>query len=107
MGAVKKLVDLDAHFIGAGGPGTFDADGSQSAVRTGVGVVMNCPCGCDRDLYVPFANPLDGKPQRGPQGWQRAGDTIDTLTLSPSVLRKGPGSCGWHGWIRNGEAVGC
>lgn len=66
---------------------------------------MGCPCGCGAGLYVPFANPLDGGPQYGPQGWQRAGDTVDTLTLSPSVLRLGPASCGWHGWIRDGKAI--
>lgn len=105
--ATKKLIDLEAYFIGAGGPGVSNADGSEAEDRHGVGVAMNCPCGCDRGLFVPFANPLDGKPQHGPQGWQRTGDTIETLTLSPSVLRKGPESCGWHGWIRNGEAVQC
>jgi hypothetical protein len=63
-------------------------------------------------LYVPFANPLDGGEcyeQRDgkPWGWARIGDTIDTLTLSPSVQRGEPCPKKWHGWISNGEARSC
>ena len=69
---------------------------------------MNCPCGCDSELYVPFANPIDGGPQYSRQGWKRTGETVDTLTLRPSVLRpKDWGGCGWHGFITDGHAVEC
>lgn len=76
----------------------------NGVTRTGVGVQLECPCGCDNGLWVPFAEPLDGGPPVE-RGWSRTGDTIDTLTLSPSVLRVG--GCGWHGWIRDGQAVSC
>lgn len=107
---VKKLVDLNASFVGAGGEGVWDAQGNPAPVRTGVAVFMDCPCGkCGKELCVPFANPLDGKEAIYPNnGWQRVGETIETLTLSPSVLRTPEyGGCGWHGYIRNGEAVEC
>ena len=102
-GAVK-LTDLEPHFIGAGGEGITRADGSPAPERHGVGLMCNCPCGCDRQLYVPFANPLDGgSPIDARQGWQRTGDTFETLTLTPSILRKGPETCGWHGFVTDGE----
>lgn len=62
-------------------------------------------------MYVPFKNPLDGGPGCGggnPE-WERTGDTIETLTLRPSIQRKqinGEG-CTWHGYITNGEATAC
>lgn len=91
-----KLRDLNATFLDSAG-----------GIR-GAGVQMDCPCG-DRDenhqLFVPFKVALDGSTRPGDKGWDRTGDTIDTLTLSPSVLRVH--DCKWHGWIRNGEAVSC
>jgi hypothetical protein len=90
-----KLTDLHPVFLGG-------ADG-----RTGVGVQFDCPCGADDSpCYVPFANPLDDGPQYGAQGWQRTGETFDTLTLTPSILRTfSTCGCQWHGWITNGEVV--
>jgi hypothetical protein len=125
-----QLTELHPAFMGAGGEGisTPGPDpcpqcagagcddchhtGKQyvpAPERHGVGVRLDCPCG-NRDkghqLYVPFANPLDGGPpmQTGKNnGWQRTGETFETLTLTPSILRRG--SCGWHGFITNGEIV--
>lgn len=84
--------------------------------RTGVGVIFACPCGNsgeDHECYVPFANPLDGGPALDPSawsgsgGWQRTGETFETLSLSPSIFRrKSLGGCGWHGWITNGNVTG-
>lgn len=105
-----RLVDLNPTWLGAGGEGVFRKNASgelePAPERHGVGVMCDCPCGCDQRLYVPFANPLDGGPSLEPRGWQRTGDTFETLTLSPSILRApGKGGCGWHGWIRNGEVI--
>lgn len=102
-----RLVDLKPQFLNAGGEGVSNADGTPAAVRTGVGVLLNCPCGDaseQHQLYVPFANPLDGGPalQTGKDnGWQRTGETFETLTLTPSILRIN--GCGWHGFITDGE----
>jgi hypothetical protein len=35
--------------------------------------------------------------------WQRAGETFETLTLSPSVDASAAGC--WHGFVTNGEAA--
>ena len=105
-----KLTDLNARFIGAGGEGVTKADGSPSPERTGVGIIFDCPCGCGDETLAQFDNPLDGKPKlegRHPT-WKRTGDTIETLTLRPSIKRtKNASECGWHGFITDGEAVGC
>lgn len=31
----------------------------------------------------------------------------NSLSASPSLHASGEGSCGWHGWLRNGELVEC
>lgn len=95
-----RLSALNAKFV------------SMMGEKSQIAVIMDCPCGCQHKLYVPFANPIGGgKPDDSSVLWQRTGETIDTLTLSPSVHRspaKGtPCPKAWHGWIRNGEAVPC
>lgn len=123
-----RLVDLHPKFIGSGGEGVSQPSDQPCLAclgkgcpdchqtgkeyepaprREGVGVCFDCPCGNvdqGHQCFVPFANPLDGGPPIDPpRGWQREGDTFDTLTLSPSILRVG--GCGWHGFIRNGEVI--
>ncbi len=110
------LSQLDAKFVGSGGEGVYDINGYPVPRRDGIGLIFKCPCGkhdeCDR-VFVTFANPLDGGPalDRGYTAdkplptWQRTGDTIETITLSPSILRTDPDGCQWHGWVRNGNAV--
>lgn len=123
-----RLTELKPRWIGAGGEGVFQPStrpcplcsgvGCEKCHQTGkeyepaperhgVGVVLDCPCGKQDEqhqLYVPFAQPLDGGPALdAKRGWQRTGDTFDTLTLTPSILRMG--SCGWHGFITNGEVI--
>jgi hypothetical protein len=103
-----RLVDLNPRWIGAGGEGITLADGSPAPERTGVGVIFNCPCGCGDEGYVPFQNPLDGGLPLDPNRsvWQRTGETFETLTLTPSILKvRNPSGCGWHGFITNGEAI--
>lgn len=108
-----KLTDLNPQFIDAGGEGISNADGTPAPRRQGVGVLMDCPCGqCDEfhRLYVPFTNPLDGgAPLNGGHAtWQRTGETFETLTLTPSILRSNEkGGCGWHGFVTNGEIQTC
>lgn len=103
-----KLTDLHPEWMAAGGSGISNADGTPAVERHGVGVLLDCPCGCDRQLYVPFANPLDGGPSvnDGHATWQRTGETFETLTLTPSILRmKEKGGCGWHGFITDGQVT--
>jgi hypothetical protein len=105
-----KLTERFPNWVGAGGEGVSNADGSPVAARHGVGILLDCPCGCDRQLYVPFTNPLDGGPpvNDGHPTWQRTGETFETLTLTPSILRsQEKGGCGWHGFITDGEIRSC
>ncbi len=120
---MRKLVDLNPRWVGAGGEGVSNVDGSPVPERRGVGVSFDCPCqpcttqrtGGEADFYlrvfVGFANPLDGGPAHDPrQGaqWQRTGETFETLTLTPSIQRHrvGDGGCDWHGFVTNGEVTG-
>lgn len=104
-----KLTELNPWWVGAGGSGVSDAHGNPVPERQGVGISCDCPCGkCGRRLYVPFHNPLDGGSSydtRPDGGWERAGDTFETLTLTPSIQRMDPDGCRWHGFITNGEIV--
>lgn len=99
-----RLSELKPKFLGAGGPGVT-LHGQPMPERRGLGVQFDCPCGCGAPCFVPFANPLDGGPQLEAQGWQRTGETFETLTLTPSILRREPRGCGWHGFIRDGEVI--
>lgn len=106
-----RLSDLGADFYDHGGEDVFDACGGPVPKRRGVGVMLHCPCGCDQLLAVAFKNPLDGGGpvcSPGEPLWDRAGDTIETLTLRPSILRsKSKGGCGWHGFITAGGVRSC
>lgn len=102
-----RIIELNARWIGAGGEGVTNADGTPAPSRQGVAVIMDCPCGkCGTELVVPFAVAVDGKPWQD-KGWNRSGETIETLSLKPSVKRMDKGGCGWHGFITNGEALTC
>lgn len=99
-----RLTDLNPWLVGYGGEGVTDsATGKPIPRREGVGVGFDCPCGCGEAIFVPFANPLDGGPaiQRG---WVRTGETMETLTLTPSILRLS--GCRWHGWVTRGTVLG-
>jgi hypothetical protein len=99
-----KLTELNPKFLDSGGEGVTNADGSPAPERRGVALAIDCPCGCGRQLCVPFKNPFDGGPSiYGDRGWTREGDTFDNLTLSPSIQRMD--GCGWHGFVRNGETI--
>lgn len=72
-----------------------------------MGVIFLCPVHRTHYIGVWFANPVDGGPPASADAlpaprWQRTGDTIETLTLTPSVdAQPGNPSC-WHGFITNG-----
>lgn len=95
-----KLSALNATFVQA-----------SATDSTRVGLSLECPCGCPTRLFVPFK----GAPGY-PNGWERTGETIETLSLRPSIQRHRPApghssesgcSSAWHGFITNGEAVSC
>jgi len=99
-----KLSDLGAFILGHGGEGVSDAQGNPVPYRAGVGVAFMCPCGCRELMGIFFKNPIDGGQPVDDNDrnlWQRQGDTIENLTLTPSILRRS--DCGWHGFITNGQ----
>jgi len=120
-----RLSELGASFYGA-----------EGGTRRGVGVTFWCPLCVKKDrerpagspayqdaavLPVAFANPLDGGPpvlsrwkdkngaERVQVAWGRTGDTLETLTLSPSINAEGTmhgHGPGWHGHIEDGAVKG-
>jgi hypothetical protein len=104
-----RLAELAPMFACHGGLGVTSADGSPVPLTLGVALICNCPCGNPDEshrLYVPFRNPIGPGPLVRPFGWQRTGDNVDNLTLTPSIHRvKERGGCGWHGFITRGEVL--
>lgn len=105
-----RLAELNPHWVAGGGDGVT-RNGQPVPRREGVGVMFDCPCGkCGMPCYIPFRNPLDGGPayDNDRNAWERTGDTFETLTLKPSVLRNtAKGGCGWHGFVTDGAIVSC
>lgn len=106
-----RLVELKPEFLGYGGEGVSDKNGDSVPRREGIGVIFDCPCGNHEEehrCYIPFANPIDGGPSVEPRGWQRTGADLETMSLTPSILRSiDKGGCGWHGFLRNGVFEPC
>jgi len=102
----SKLVELNPQWCSSGGEGVT-RNGQPVPERLQIGVSFDCPCGCDSSCFIPFSNPLDGQPadEGFKTTWHRTGDTFETLTLHPSILRIG--GCGWHGFIREGAILTC
>lgn len=113
-----RLVDCNAAFV--------RWDGRESGAEFGAAdaVWFECPEGHDTCSHtVPFTPALDGKALSSPQSngahWKRlAGETIETLTLDPSIRNtcgickhRGQnlacGGCHFHGYIKNGQIEFC
>jgi hypothetical protein len=124
-----KLRELDARFFGR-----VDGDKRSSFMQGdridgAQGVMFQCPeCAKGKPrsedgegfagahyIKVCFSNPrgapvapesYDDNPR-----WEMAGNSLDDLTLSPSINLDVPGNdgtiqgCRWHGWVRNGDAA--
>lgn len=95
----RLVADLDASFVSPKG-------------RHGVAVQFRCPCCLATEratrIIVPFMNPIDGgspDPSLNAKGilWVRHGDTLETLSLTPSVDYSHAGH--WHGFVSNGECL--
>lgn len=102
-----KLSELEANLVctSTGHSFSYVTDGGGAN-----GVLFKCP-GCwaknggsagTHMILVWFANPIGGAPVASSEWlpaprWQRTGETLETLTLHPSVDAK----C-WHGWVRQG-----
>lgn len=106
----KLSTDGLAHLVRRVAPGTRDDMPSGGClrvetVREADGVIFRCPICANGHAVLCWLQgrgvPDDESP--GPGRWHATGNTIDDLTLSPSVHLNSPG-CGWHGYVRNGIA---
>lgn len=106
---MTRLVDLEAHLWRQTSPGFYLWD---SAVNSGIagrvenadGVVFLCPCGEGHCVSVHFAGRRTDGSERPKDGngraWTATGETLETLTLSPSIALP----C-WHGFVRDGQVT--
>ena len=121
-----KLSDLEAKFVGRFAPSEYQHDPKVQSwgffenvsVVDAQGVLFICPKCQSHSVLIMFANPRSGQVvpaiafPKNEKRWRFMGDTIDTLTLTPSVdlsqiTPENPASqerCYWHGWIKNGTA---
>jgi len=111
-----KLTELEAEFVG-GYKENPESYRHLPSVEGAQGVLFICPKCENHSILCWFANPRNApkvpdsvfpKPGR----WTFSGETIETLTLDPSIDlskidQKNPASatrCYWHGFVANGEA---
>ena len=97
---MSRLADLDATFVRHIDGGNFVEVSCRSSAN---GVMFDCPkCGRHRVLCWDRTVPAGITP--GPGRWDMVGDTLDDLTLNPSINLE-PNGCCWHGWVKNGDAT--
>jgi hypothetical protein len=74
----------------------LDAEFTEFKGQKNIGLMFRCPnCRAYASVYFkPVPAELDQKP-----AWEKTGDTLETLTLSPSVMMVGH----FHSWIKNGQ----
>jgi hypothetical protein len=66
--------------------------------RKGIGIMVHCPnCGAGGMAW--FKNPLDGGAPVHQVQWVRTGDTLETLSLTPSFLMHHH----FHSCLRDGK----
>lgn len=122
-----RLTELDANFVGRFAPDEYQHDPKvvswgfyeRMNVHNAQGVLFVCPKCQKHSLLIMFDNPRNGIVvpadafPKNEKRWVFSGETIDTLTLSPSVdlsqiTPENPASadrCYWHGWVRDGDAT--
>lgn len=71
------------------------------------GLLFACPkctdAGNPHAVVCWFAGRVPDDVSPGPGRWTPSGSGLTDLTLTPSVWLRGEG-CGWHGYVRDGEA---
>jgi hypothetical protein len=111
-----RLAELEATFVGE-----YNAQGGFRELPTvegAQGLLFICPKCQNHSVLVWFKNPrnapvvpIDALPKPG--RWSFSGDTINTVSLVPSVdLSKidtehpaSPCRCYWHGFVKDGDAT--
>ena len=112
-----KFIELAPHWVSSGGEG-ISRKNPQTGVmepvpeRVEIGVMFDCPCGCESKCFIYVGNHPDGKPvdSGGCPVWQCEDRNFETFTVSPSIRRNklpsGKG-CQWHGFIKEGVIQHC
>lgn len=92
-----------AKFVKRNAQGFDELD--ELTPATADGVVFICPkCQNGHAVLCWFQDrgvPADETP--GPGRWVPSGTSLADLTLTPSISLGG--DCGWHGFVRNGDAA--
>lgn len=113
MGNMRKLMDLGGSWVyrckdPESWTGLFGDPNMKLAVGPPVGVSFECPCeecGGHR-ISIPFeGTPPEFNWMVDKIAWGRTGETLDSLTINPSIDCSGTPSCSFHGWIKNGEVT--
>lgn len=107
---LERLVDADARFVDWKPDRSINPHLADRPDRRGVMIVFDCPIHEDCNIGVQITPALDGGGplESGQKAWARTGDTVETLTLSPSIrVLGGADGCEWHGFIRNGRFEHC
>jgi hypothetical protein len=90
-----KLTDLNPKFW----RDPAMADDEEPTLQTTALLTFDCPrCGPEHRVNVPLKPKHSG-------GWDREGDTLETVTLRPSI--QVVDGCRWHGFVTNGEITTC
>lgn len=106
---MMKLSDLEGRLWREVKPGVhaWEEDsappvGIFGRVENADGVMFLCPCGDGHSVSVCFAGRRADGAQRpkddNGRAWKAVGDTLETLTLTPSIALP----C-WHGFVQNGQ----
>lgn len=107
---LERLADADAVFVDWRPDRGLNPHLASRPDRVGVYVEFNCPIHADCRVGVQMTPALDGGGplEPGEKAWSRTGDTIESLTLSPSIrVLGGADGCEWHGFIRAGRFETC
>lgn len=115
---MPSLRELEAEFLVCGKPDGTSWRRQESAVGA-QGILFICPgCAGGHAVVVWFLNPIGASAAPPPftpvARWQREGDSLDNLTLRPSLnadhkqwypCQQQPcNDCHWHGYVTNGIA---
>jgi hypothetical protein len=107
-----RLRDLDAFWLTDATPNGHRRSDAPDGAQ---GVMFMCPACQNHYILIYFSNPINApiataECDQNPR-WLRNGDTLDTLTLSPSInldtanLPADYTGCRWHGFVKNGDAA--
>ena len=101
---MTKLTDLDATFVRWDGSleGNFF---EQLQIEGATGVLFYCPK-CNNHSVLIWDKSVPSSVGAYIDRWTMSGTGLTDLTLNPSVNLENANhsGCGWHGWVKNGEA---